>query len=84
MTPPKPLTDTDLVDCARANGAQGITVAAELCGYGNNLTAFEQALKIACDRMGIAYNTFSDLLKPPTTVLQDIGEIVAPDTPAQL
>ena len=84
MTASKPLQDTDLVDCARANGAQGIETAAELCGYGTDLDAFEQALQQACDRMGITYDTFDDLLKPPTVMMQDFGEIVAPDTPGQL
>lgn len=84
MAAPHPLKDTDLVDCARANGPQGIQAAAELCGYGTNLEAFEQALKQACDRMGITYTTFSDLLKPPTTATQESGEIIAPDTLNQL
>ncbi|MDX2232150.1 MAG: hypothetical protein NW220_21120 [Leptolyngbyaceae cyanobacterium bins.349] len=84
MTAPKPLQDTDLVDCARANGPHGIQAAAEFCGYGTDLTAFEQALKQACDRMGITYETFGDLLKPPTAAIQDLGEIVAPDTPSEL
>ena len=78
------MQDTDLVDCARANAAQGMETAAALCGYGNDLVTFEQALQQACDRMGIKYETFSDLLKPPTTVMQELGEIVAPDTPSQL
>lgn len=84
MTASRPLQDTDLVDCARANGPQGIEVAADLCGYGKDLEAFEHALKQACDRMGITYDTFGDLLKPPTTAIQELGEIVAPDTPDQL
>jgi len=84
MTASKPLKDTDLVDCARANGPQGIEAAANLCGYGSDLVAFEQSLKEACDRMGIKYDTFGDLLKPPTTAIQEMGEIVAPDTPNQL
>ncbi|MDX2242463.1 MAG: hypothetical protein NW224_17390 [Leptolyngbyaceae cyanobacterium bins.302] len=84
MATTEPLQDTELVDCARANGTQGMNVAAELCGYGTDLDAFEHALKQACDRMGITYETFSDLLKPPTTAIQELGEIVAPDTPDQL
>ena len=84
MSVSKPLVDTDLVDCARANGTQGVEVAAELCGYGTDLGAFEQALKQACDRMNLTYNSFGDLLKPPTTALQQEGEIVAPDSPGEL
>jgi len=84
MSASKPLVDTDLVDCARANGNQGIEVAAELCGYGTDLTAFEQALKQACDRMNLTYDSFSDLLKPATTALQLEGEIVAPDSAGEL
>jgi hypothetical protein len=84
MTAPKPLQDTDLVDCARANGPQGIQAAAAFCGYGTDITAFEQALKQACDRMGIKYETFGDLLTPTTMTVQNLGDIVAPDTPSQL
>lgn len=84
MTASKPLQDTDLVDCARANGNQGMEVAAELCGYGTDLAKFEQALKQACDRMNLTYETFGDLLKPPTATIQELGEIVAPDSPGEL
>jgi hypothetical protein len=37
------LQGSELIDCAIANGSQGISVAAERCGYGDNLKGFEQA-----------------------------------------
>jgi hypothetical protein len=79
----QPLHGAELIDCARANGKQGIEVAADLCGYGHDLTKFEQALNQACHDMGIEFNTFTDLLKTPED-RRALGLEIAPDTPAQL
>ncbi|NJN88007.1 MAG: hypothetical protein HC881_19090 [Leptolyngbyaceae cyanobacterium SL_7_1] len=78
-----PLHGAELIDCARANGKQGIEVAADLCGYGNNLAKFEQALTTACEEMGIEFNAFTDLLKTPDD-RRALGLEIAPDTPSQL
>lgn len=84
MAAPTPLKDTDLVDCARANAKQGVTTAAELCGYGNDIKTFQHELKKACDRMGVKFNELSDLITDQEEMLKLGGEIVAPDTASEL
>lgn len=84
MATPEVLTGTELIDCARANGNYGIEVAAERSGYGNDIAGFENELKQACDHIGVTYQSFADLLKPATSQQEEVGEIVAPDTPNQL
>lgn len=84
MAAPETLHGTELIDCARANGSYGIEVAAERCGYGNDIERFQQELKQACDRIGVTFESFGDILKSSTKDDQVIGEIVAPDTPNQL
>ena len=79
-----PLTENALVDCAKANAIQGIEVAAKQCGYGEDLDRFSQALTQACDKMGIQIDGLSDLLTPANTPSSLEGEIIAPDTPADL
>lgn len=84
MMTPSPLKGLELIDCARANGNDGIEIAAKQCGYGNDLDAFEAGLKQACQEIGVEFNQFSDLLKSTTNYHKDAGEIVAPDTPSEL
>ena len=82
MATPTPLKGTDLIDCARANGPLGIEVAADRCGYGNNLDEFERELKQACKAIGIDIQGFDDLNKSAPSVPQGIE--IAPDTPNEL
>lgn len=56
-----PLTDTNLIICARANANRGIEVASSLCGYGQDLHGFQQALQQAGEHLGIKINGFDDL-----------------------
>ena len=84
MAATTPLQGIELVDCARANAAQGIETAAHLCGYGTDLTRFSQALKQECQRMGVEFHELSDLITDQTTIIQTGGIEVAPDTPGEL
>ncbi len=84
MPSPTPLKDLELVDCARANAKQGITIAAKQCGYGEDLNTFSEELKQACDRMGIQINELSDLLTPQDNLISTNSQIIAPDTPSEL
>lgn len=84
MSTPIPLEGTELIDCARANGNEGIEVAAERCGYGQDLDAFETKLKQACQSIGVEFNKFDDILKSSTDYHKDAGLIIAPETPSQL
>ncbi|MCL6436670.1 MAG: hypothetical protein K6T90_21165 [Leptolyngbyaceae cyanobacterium HOT.MB2.61] len=83
MTTLDPLHGAELIDCARANGTFGVQVAAERCGYGHSLEEFEQALKQACDSIGVEFRGFNDLVKPLESE-QDLGVVIAPDTTNQL
>jgi hypothetical protein len=58
----EPLHGTELIDCAKANGITGIEAAAQNCGYGEDLTAFETQLIKACAEIGIKIQAFSDLV----------------------
>lgn len=80
----KPLKSLELVDCAKANAKQGIVVAAELCGYGEDTNTFQQELQSACKAMGVHVSELSDLITEQQTVLQEGGIEVAPDTPSEL
>ena len=57
----KLLTGVILIDCAKANAKQGLQVAAEQCGYGDDLEGFLAALQSAGDDMGIEIHELKDL-----------------------
>lgn len=57
-----PLTDTELINCARANAAGDIGTVAKLCGYGEDLDKFQEALTQAGQNMGLNINSLRDLL----------------------
>lgn len=84
MAATTPLKGLELVDCAKANAKQGIETAANLCGYGDDLTTFKQSLQQACNDMGVEFHELSDLITDQQTVLQTGGIEVAPDTSADL
>lgn len=84
MAASQPLKDTDLVDCATANAKQGIKTAANLCGYGQDVAAFQAELKKACDRMGIHFDGLTDLITPQTSMRSPEGLDIAPDSPTDL
>ncbi len=84
MASPTPLKGTELIDCAKANAKQGITTAAGLCGYGDNLNAFTQELQQACQNIGVDVTELSDLITDQSQVKSGKGIEVAPDTPSDL
>lgn len=84
MASPTPLTGIELIDCARANAAQGVTVAANLCGYGEDITEFQRSLQQACQQIGIEITELSQLITDQQMILQTGGIEVAPDTPSEL
>ncbi|ACK71594.1 conserved hypothetical protein [Gloeothece citriformis PCC 7424] len=83
MASSAPLKGSELIDCARANGEQGIEVAAYRCGYGNDLARFEQQLREAGQHIGVEINGFDDLVNNRQGNEQR-GVVIAPDTPSQL
>jgi hypothetical protein len=84
MSSSKPLKGIELVDCAKANAPQGIEVAADLCGYGQDTVTFQQALQQACQEIGVEIDELSDLITEQQTVRQVGGIEIAPDTPSDL
>ncbi|PSF38187.1 hypothetical protein C7H19_06865 [Aphanothece hegewaldii CCALA 016] len=84
MMTPTPLKGTELIDCARANGNDGIEVASNRCGYEQDINAFESELKKACQSIGVEFNSFNDILKSTTDYHKDAGLIIAPDTASEL
>lgn len=83
MASSSPLTGVILVDCAKANVENGIEVAAHQCGYGKDVSAFQQALKSACADMNIELTEFA-ALSIDKRVNQREGFEVYPDTPSDL
>lgn len=85
MASSTPLKSTELVDCARANAKQGIQTAARQCGYGEDVNAFAQELKQACEQMNLQVKELSELITDQEMLLQmGSGEVVAPDTASEL
>jgi len=85
MASSAPLKGTDLVDCAKANAKQGIETAAFLCGYGTDLDTFRQELSNACEEMNLQVSELQELITAPDARLNiGVGEVVAPDSPADL
>lgn len=63
MTALIPLQGIELIDCAQANARQGIAVAAQQCGYADDIATFEQELQIATKQIGVKIHGFQDLIK---------------------
>lgn len=82
MAASQPLIGTDLVDCARANSKAGLELAAQLCGYGKDITSFQNELEKACLAMGITIYGFSDLI--PKDKSSDSGIEFAPQTSSHI
>lgn len=84
MASSQPLKGLELIDCAKANAQQGITTAAELCGYGSDLNIFERELKEACQNIGVEVKELNDLITDQQMIKQGMGIEIAPDTPSEL
>lgn len=78
------LHGVELIDCAKANAKQGIETATELCGYGQNVNAFQAELKKACQDIGVEIHELSDLITTQQTVRQEGGFDIAPESATEL
>ncbi len=56
------LQGIELIDCAKANAKQGSAVAADLCGYDQNVGLFIENLHKACEQIGVDINELEDLI----------------------
>ncbi len=74
------LTGIDLIDCARANAASGPETAAKLCGYGEDVSAFQEALQQASSQMGLHIESLNELIRAQ----RNKGIDVAPDSNSSL
>lgn len=79
MSANKPLTGLTLIDCAKANAPQGAEVAARLCGYGEDVSTFRQALIQAGEDAGITLTGVDDLIIEPTvaSINQPVSDLGA-------
>ena len=84
MSTSKPLTDLELIDCAKANAKQGVENAAKLSGYGDDIDKFMDALQTACHRIGVNIDSLSDLIKEQQQIRQIPGLEIAPDSESSL
>jgi hypothetical protein len=74
----------ELIDCAKANAKQGIEIATELCGYGENINAFQTELKKACHDIGVEIDELSDLITTQQILRKEGGFDIAPESPTEL
>ena len=85
MASTKPLHDTELVNCARANAKLGIETAAYQCGYGSDINIFAQELRQACQKMNLQVKELRELITDQDLRLElGTGEIIAPNTASEL
>ncbi|HLO86248.1 MAG TPA: hypothetical protein VK203_14740 [Nostocaceae cyanobacterium] len=85
MVSPNQLYGTELVDCARANAKQGIEIAAYQCGYGDDINAFAEKLRLACEQMNLKVKELNELITDQDAILKmRTGEIIAPETASEL
>jgi hypothetical protein len=82
MSNPTKLVGIELVDCAKANAREGMAVACQRCGYGDNHPTFEAELRKACEAMGVKLDDFTDLLEDPNQ--EKLGVEFAPESLGQL
>ncbi len=84
MAANQPLTGIALIDCAKANAAQGLAVATNLCGYGDDVSSFQQALSQAGEDMGVTLDELKDLITDQSVAKLGGGTEVSPDSLSDL
>ncbi|MEL6259940.1 MAG: hypothetical protein AAFR12_02655 [Cyanobacteria bacterium J06626_6] len=84
MAATQPLKGIALIDCAKANAPQGAAVAVRLCGYGENTSGFQQALRKAGEDMGVELAEVEDLITDQFVAKRNDILEVAPDSPQNL
>lgn len=79
-----PLTGLNLIDCAKANSKQGLEVAAQQCGYGEETENFIEKLQAACQEIGVDIQELSDLITERQRTNKIPGVTIAPDSASDL
>ncbi|MEL6441031.1 MAG: hypothetical protein AAFQ80_17470 [Cyanobacteria bacterium J06621_8] len=79
------LQGIELIDCAKANAKQGITIAAEQSGYGENTGLFIENLTKACQQIGVDINELEDLVNDQQVAQENIKvREISPDTNSKI
>ena len=80
------LQGIELIDCAKANAKQGLTVAARQCGYGKDISLFQEKLTKACQEIGVEIEQLSDLITDQQVVKESRSKNIeiAPETNTDL
>jgi hypothetical protein len=79
------LQGIELIDCAKANAKQGVAIAAERSGYGQNIGLFIENLNKACQQIGVNINELEDLITDQQVAKERRKTMdVAPDTVSDL
>jgi hypothetical protein len=83
MTSPRPLHGTELIDSVKASAKKEIKVVSELCGYGQDIEAFERELKKACNAIGLEIEGFQYFQENELDSLKEPTVEIAPETPTK-
>lgn len=84
MASSAPLQGSELIDCARANRKEGLAIATQRCGYGDDSAQFEQELRKAGEAIGVEIQSFDSLIDSSHETRRDLGIEIAPETSSQL
>lgn len=79
------LQGIELINCAKANAKQGVTVAAQQSGYDENVSLFIENLNKACQQIGVNINELDDLITDQQ-IAQENRKVmdISPDTNSKL
>lgn len=79
------LQGIELINCAKANAKQGVAVAAEQSGYGQNVGLFIENLHKACQQIGVNIDELDDLITDQQIAKKDRNMTeISPETTSKL
>ncbi len=79
------LQGIELINCAKANAKQGVAIAAENCGYDENIGLFIENLNKACQQIGVDIDELDDLITDQQVAKETRKPIeISPDSNSQL
>ena len=79
------LQGIELINCAKANTKQGIAIAAQQSGYGENIDLFIENLNKACKEIGVNIDELDDLITDQQVAKENRKVMdISPDTNSKL
>ncbi len=79
------LQGIELINCAKANARQGVAIAAENCGYEENIGLFIENLNKACQQIGVDIEELDDLITDQQVAKENRKVMeIAPDSNTQI